>query len=202
MVPASETRIVVAADPLFRLPERSTSFAVIVSVLLLVVRVRAAMIVKSPAPLSSVSESMFAAPLVARLSFRVTPFCAFRVSAPLAEIPLFVASSVIDSTDVRVTPAAIWMLSLVSAALSASPSSCRCPVSVVTFTLTEIPSSACTVTALKVDAVVEKATDELSLVALSVTMPVMLLLLAAVMPSTVMSPFVASPMVRPVAVMF
>ena len=77
------------------------------------------------------------------------------------------------------------MSSLVSAVLSALPSSFRLPVSVVTLTFTLTRSSACASNALNVDALLLKLIE---LVASSVVVPLMLLLLAALMLSTVTLP--------------
>ena len=202
MVPPSETRIVVAAAPLFSVPFSAMSSAVIDSVLPVVLSAFDAARVKLPAPLLSVSASITVAPAVVRLSFRVTPPAAFRVRAPAPVMLPVVASRVIDPAEVTVRPAAMAMLSLVSAALSASPSRARLPVSVVIFWLTVMPSSALADRALNVDADPVKVIDVLSFVATRLVVPLTLLLLAAVMPLTVILPLVVSPMVRPVAVMF
>ena len=193
---------VVDCVPLSSAPDRATLLAMICSALFVVLSVLEAAIVNVPLPLVSSSASTTVAPAVVRLSFRVTPLLAFRVSAPAPDIFPFVASSVMEPADASVSPAVNVTSSFASALLSTSPSSDRFPVSVEILTPTEIRSSALTSSALNVDAVVTKETVELSAAAFSVTVPVMLLLLAAVMPSTTILPAVASPMVRPVAVMF
>ena len=76
------------------------------------------------------------------------------------------------------------------------------PVSVVTPTLTLMALSAFTAKALKVEGAVAKVTLRVAPVAFRVTVPPMFWLWAAVIPLTVMSLFVAFPIVRSVAVIF
>ena len=184
----SESMIVVAAAPLVIAPvaliERSS--AVIDSVLPPVLNVAPAARLNVPVlSLASVSASIVVRPAVVRLSLIVIPSAAFSVSVPAPVISPPVASSVIDPADVNVRPVVNCMSSLVSAALSSSPSINKLPVSVVTSADTSTRSSACTSSALNVEALLLKLTEP---VASSVVVFVMLLLLAAVILSTVTLP--------------
>ena len=201
-MPPSDTSRVVVEPAVLTVPLSAMSSAVIDRVLAVVLSAFEAARVKVPAPLSSVSASITVAPAVVRPSFRVTPAAAFRVRAPAPVMLPVVASRVIDPAEVRVRPAATAMLSLVSAALSRSPSRARLPVSVVMATSTTTRSSPLADRALNVEAAVAKVTMAPLPPATRLVVPLTLLLLAAVMPLTVMLPAVVSPTVRPVAVMF
>ena len=104
-VPPSETSRVVAAAPVLTVPVSTMSSAVTESVLPPVFRALDAARVNVPLPLSSLSASTVVAPALVRLSFRVTPFCAFRVSAPAPVMPPVVALSAMPAAEVRVAPA-------------------------------------------------------------------------------------------------
>ena len=128
VAPDKELKIVVPAVPLFRVPLKSKSPAVMERALLPVVNALLAAMVKVPDPSLSVSASKVMVPFDVKLSLMLMSPVAFRFTAPAPDIPPVVAFRVIEPADaVSDAPDTKEILSSESVELLESPSRDKLP---------------------------------------------------------------------------
>ena len=128
VAPDKEFKSVVPAVPLFRLPLKAKSPAVMERTLLPVVNALLAATVKVPDPSLSVSASKVMVPPDVKLSLMLMPPVALRVTPPVPDMPPVVAFRVIEPADaVSDAPDIKEMLSSESTELLESPSRDKLP---------------------------------------------------------------------------